>query len=66
MKKVGIAPPRKLEPSPQPTPTYTYTEVTPIGTENPKDEGWYELVNSEYTLTTDETIDEEKTYYTRS
>lgn len=64
MKKVEETPPRKLGSNSQPTPTYT--AVTPIGTENPKNEGWYELVNSEYILTTDETIDEEKTYYQRS
>lgn len=54
----------------EPTPTYTYTEVTPVGTENPSEEGWYERSGTEgaytYTLTTDTTVDSEKTYYTRS
>jgi len=45
---------------------YTYTEVTPEGTENPSEEGWYELSGTEYVLTTDTTVDEEKTYYERS
>ena len=43
--------------------TVAYNEVTPVGTENPKEEGWYELVSDEYVLTTDETVNNEKTYY---
>ena len=50
--------------------TYTYTAVTPEGTENPSEEGWYERTGAEgsyiYTLTTDTTVDNEKTYYERS
>lgn len=46
--------------------TYTYTEVTPEGTENPSEEGWYELVDTEYVASEDTEVDEEKTYYTRS
>lgn len=43
--------------------------VTPVGTENPSEEGWYEYTgtygdNSEYELTEDTTVDSEKTYYT--
>lgn len=43
--------------------------VTPIGTENPSEEGWYEYIgtygdDSEYELTEDITVDSEKTYYT--
>lgn len=43
--------------------------VTPAGTENPSEEGWYEYTgiygdNSEYELTEDTTVDSEKTYYT--
>ena len=53
------------EPGPEPTPEYTYTPVTPEGTENPSEEGWYELVSGEYVLSTDTTVDAEKTYYTR-
>ena len=48
------------------TPTYTYTKVTPIGTENPSEEGWYESVNEEYVPSEDTEVDEEKDYYTRS
>lgn len=50
--------------------TYTYTPVTPVGTENPSEEGWYERTGTEgsyvYTITTDTTVDTEKTYYERS
>lgn len=45
---------------------YTYTEVTPEGTENPSEEGWYEYDGEHYTLTTDTEVDESKTYYTRN
>lgn len=49
---------------------YTYTAVTPEGTENPSEEGWYERSGTEgsytYTLTTDTTVDQTKTYYERS
>lgn len=43
--------------------------VTPVGTENPSEEGWYEYTgtygdDSEYELTEDTTVDSEKTYYT--
>ena len=47
------------------TTTYTYTEVTPVGTENPSEEGWYVLDGSDYVLTTDETVQSGTTYYTR-
>lgn len=40
-----------------------YSEVTPVGSENPKTEGWYELVSGEYVPTEDETVDSGKTYY---
>lgn len=43
--------------------TTTYNEVTPVGTENPVTEGWYELVGSAYVLSADTTVDNEKTYY---
>lgn len=49
---------------------YTYTAVTPVGTENPKNEGWYERSGSAgsyvYTLSTDTTVQSGKTYYERS
>jgi len=42
------------------------TQVTPVGTENPSDEGWYEYdsTNQEYELSEDVTVDVQKTYYT--
>ena len=45
------------------------TEMTPVGTENPSEEGWYEYTgtygdDTEYELTEDTTVDSEKTYYT--
>lgn len=42
-----------------------YVEVTPSGTENPAEEGWYELsLNMTYVLTQDTEVDPNKTYYT--
>lgn len=41
----------------------TYVPVTPVGSENPSTEGWYELVAGSYILSEDTTVDEEKTYY---
>lgn len=43
--------------------------VTPVGTENPSEEGWYEYTgtygdDNEYELSEDTTVDSEKTYYT--
>lgn len=46
--------------------TYTYDEVTPVGTENPSEEGWYELVGGEYVLSVDTEVDSQKTYYERT
>lgn len=45
-----------------------YTEVEPVGTENPTTEGWYELntAGDIYFLSTDTTVDNEKTYYAKS
>ena len=43
----------------------TYTAVeNPTG--NPASQGWYELVNGEYVLTEDTTVNSEKTYYVAS
>lgn len=44
--------------------TYVYNEVTPVGTENPQDEGWY-VSDGEggYILTTDTEIQVGTTYY---
>lgn len=44
----------------------TYAAVTPIGSENPSTEGWYELVNGKYVLSEDTTVDSEKTYYSKT
>lgn len=45
--------------------TYTYTSVSPVGTEDPSDEGWYVLSGDSYVLTQDTEVDSNKTYYTR-
>ena len=42
---------------------YTYTEVTPIGTENPKNEGWYIKNGTEYILALDTTVVADRVYY---
>ena len=48
----------------------SYDAVTPVGTENPSEEGWYERSGSAgsyvYTLTTDTTVDSQKTYYAKT
>lgn len=46
--------------------TVSYDAVTPLGSENPKEEGWYEESGGVYTLTTDETVDDQKTYYEKT
>ena len=48
--------------------TYTYDEVTPVGTENPQALGWYEYDESteQYVLSSDTTVDSEKTYYEKN
>ncbi len=43
----------------------TYEEVTPVGTENPANEGWYEVANGKYVKTTDTTVTENKDYFVR-
>ena len=48
------------------TPTYEYTAVEPVGSENPKEEGWYVLQGDVYVPTNDTTVDENKTYYERT
>lgn len=42
---------------------YSADAVTPVGTENPSEEGWYEYVNGQYVLSTDTTVTSGKTYY---
>ena len=41
----------------------SYKEVTPVGTENPKQEGWYQKNGNNYVKTTDTSIQVGKTYY---
>ena len=41
----------------------TYAAVTPVGSEDPSSEGWYELVNGKYVLSADTSVDSGKTYY---
>lgn len=45
--------------------TISYNAVTPLGTEDPSDLGWYELSGTTYVLSQDTTVDNEKTYYTK-
>lgn len=42
-----------------------YKEVTPVGTENPAKEGWYEKSGSFYYQTSDTSVQNAKTYYQR-
>ena len=48
----------------------SYDAVTPVETENPSEEGWYERSGSAgsyvYTLSTDTTVESGKTYYAKS
>lgn len=46
--------------------TTSYDAVTPVGTENPSEEGWYELVSEEYVLSEDTSVNNEKTYYAKT
>ena len=43
-----------------------YDEVTPVGSENPASEGWYEKEGTVYRKTKDVTVKQGKTYYARS
>jgi hypothetical protein len=44
---------------------YTYVAITnPSG--NPQEQGWYEMINGEYVLTTDTTVQGGKIYYERT
>lgn len=45
--------------------TYTYTAVSPVGTEDPSEEGWFVLSGDSYFLTSDTEVDSNKTYYSR-
>ena len=55
-----------LEKSDAAAPTYEFTAVSPVGTENPREEGWYVLSGDNYVLTTDTEVDSNKTYYERT
>ena len=44
----------------------TYTKVSPVGSENPRNEGWYVLVGDRYVLTTDTVVDSNVDYYEMS
>lgn len=46
--------------------TYTYDAVTPVGTENPQEEGWYEYVNDAYVLSDDTEVQAGITYYKKN
>lgn len=48
------------------TTEYTFTAVTPAGTENPAEEGWYVLVGDSYFPTNDTEVDTNVTYYKRT
>ena len=43
-----------------------YDEVTPLGSENPRGEGWYEKEGLVYKRTLDTTVNNKKTYFERS
>ena len=43
-----------------------YDEVTPVGNENPKTQGWYEKEGEVYRKSMDTTVNEHKDYYARS
>lgn len=44
----------------------SYDAVTPVGTENPVTEGWYEKDGDNYVLSADTTVDGSKTYYAKT
>lgn len=44
----------------------SYAAVTPVGGEDPSNEGWYEVVSGEYVLSSDTTVDPNKTYYAKT
>ena len=43
-----------------------YDEVSPVGNENPKSEGWYEKEGTVYRKSADTSVNEHKDYYERS
>ena len=55
-----------LEKVDEAAPEYIFTAVSPVGTENPVEEGWYVLSGDRYILTSDTEVDTNKTYYERT
>ena len=45
--------------------TTSYSTVTPVGTENPSEEGWYVMEGAAFVLTEDTTVVSGTTYYQR-
>lgn len=45
--------------------TYTYTKVTPVGTENPAEEGWYVRTGNDFVKSTDAEVIDGTVYYER-
>ena len=43
-----------------------FIQVTPSGSENPNNLGWYEIVNGRYARSSDTSVNSGKTYYTCS
>lgn len=41
----------------------SYSAASPVGTENPKEEGWFEKDGDDYIRSTDTKVDADKTYY---
>lgn len=61
----GIVNPKQVPLYEKDTTVDKYVTVTPVGTEDPSQEGWYESDGAGgYVLTADTTIDASKTYYT--
>lgn len=46
--------------------SYVYTKVTPVGTEDPSEEGWFIKNGSEYIRALDTEVVEDREYYSRS
>lgn len=46
--------------------TYTYTKVTPVGSEDPSDEGWYVRSGNDFILSVDTEVVDGTVYYERT
>lgn len=62
---ITVKPTTRLSAFVEPAGASTYTAVTPVGTENPAEEGWYVLSGDIYVGTTDTEVDENKTYFSK-